>query len=240
MKTIRVFSVLLPLLLTACGWDPGGFKAQEKWLAQKKEEQINNKRKAAETKAIREANEDKIEAQFKASHPEVPIGDMNISKFNNVQGKFGTALNNLGFVTRYPNKQTSDNVYLKVGSNDLTLRRFQIALEEYAKECRRVSAYNNTDYTNLCISNLTKALNDFSIVLKNRRIPNKTKAVALDEATFGNFIDFEHAAKLAIMHTKLCQQQGSQGYVGMLSVAAPCNGRGDVYSIVAAEKMGLL
>ncbi|HFI6182045.1 TPA: hypothetical protein ACGRUK_004297, partial [Escherichia coli] len=86
----------------------------------------------------------------------------------------------------------------------------------------------------------SKALNDFSSVLKSHNIPDKTKYTALSEASFDSYIDFEHAARLAKMHTSLCQQKGNKGYVEMVTVAAPCSGNGDVYNIDAARKMGLL
>lgn len=209
-------------------------------VSSKKEEQHAYDRKVDEDQKNRLKKQEEEKVQFELSHPEVEIGQMDVGPDNSPENKLGRAMNNLGFVTRYPGEQNLDNVYVKVGSYNLSVRRIQMAIKGYADECKRASAYNNSDYKSLCVSSLASALNDFSDVLKNKSIPDKTKSTALSEASYDNYIDFEHTARLAKMHTKLCQQQGNQGYVEMVTVATPCSGRGDVYNIYAARKMGLL
>lgn len=240
MKMLVVISAVLPIFLASCSWDPTGANAQREWLAQKEKEKLTYDKQVAADQENRLKKQKEDTEKFESSHPEVEIGKMNVGAANSPENELGRAMNNLGFVTRYPGEQTIDNVYVKVGSYTLSVRRIQIAIKSYADECKRASAYNNSDYKNICISSLASSLNDFSDMLKNKNIPDKTKATALNEASYDTYIDFEHAARLANMHTKLCQQQGNQGYVEMVTVAPPCGGRGDVLNISAARQMGLL
>lgn len=232
--------MILPVFLASCSWDPSGVEAQKKWLTQKKEEKIAYDNKVDEDQKNRLKKREEESSQFEVSHPEVEIAKASVGSKSSTENKFTTAMNSLDFVTRYPGEQTLDNVYVKVGRYNLTVRRFQIAVAEYFNECKRASAYNGTNYNDACISILASGLNNFSAMLKNENIPDKTKSTALSEASIGNYIDFEHAARLAKMHFKLCQQKGKQGYIEMVTVAAPCNGRSDVLNIYAARKMGFL
>lgn len=240
MKMLVVISAVLPILLASCSWDPAGVNAQGEWLAQKEKEKLEYDKQVAVDQENRLKKQKEATEKFESSHPEVEIGKMDVGTANSAENKLGRAMNNLGFVTRYPGEQNLDNVYVKVGTYNLSVRRFQLAVKGYSDECKRASAYNNSDYKNLCVSNLASALNNFSDMLKNKSIPDQTKSTALSEASYDSYIDFEHAARLASMHAKLCQQQGNQGYVEMVTVAAPCSGRGDVLNISAARQMGLL
>lgn len=237
---LAITPIFFSMFLTSCSWDPNGVNAQREWLAQKEKERVEYEKQVDENQKNRLKKQKEEAENFEASHPEVEVEKLDVDSSNSSGNELSRALNNLGFVTRYPNSQNMDNVYVKVGGYHLTMRRVQIAITGYAEECKRASAYDNANYKNICISNLTKALNDFSGMLKINSIPDKTKYTALSEASFDSYIDFEHAARLAKMHASICQQKGNKGYVEMVTLAAPCSGRGDVYNIEAARKMGLL
>ncbi|WP_260514576.1 hypothetical protein [Serratia fonticola] len=240
MRRFTIITIFFPAILTSCSWDPSGVKANQEWLAQKKIERLEYEKRANEAQKIRLEKQKKDKAQFEASHPEVGLDKIWGGSNNSVENKIGAALNSLDFVTRFPESQTIDNVYVKVGSYNLTLDRIQFAISGYSDECRRASAYNNANYKNICVSRLAQALKEFSSMLKNKNIPDKTKSTALGQASYRNYIDFAHAARLAKMHARLCQQKANQGYVEMVTVAVPCSGRGDVYNIYAARKMGFI
>ncbi|EFL9897473.1 hypothetical protein EK62_004743 [Escherichia coli] len=240
MNMLAITPIFFSMFLTSCSWDPNGVNAQREWLAQKEKERVEYEKQVDENQKNRLKKQKEEAENFEASHPEVEVEKLDVDSSNSSGNELSRALNNLGFVTRYPNSQNMDNVYVKVGGYHLTMRRVQIAITGYAEECKRASAYDNANYKNICMSNLTKALNDFSGMLKINNIPDKTKYTALSEASFDSYIDFEHAARLAKMHASICQQKGNKGYVEMVTLAAPCSGRGDVYNIEAARKMGLL
>ncbi|HBP8839041.1 TPA: hypothetical protein PBP55_003283 [Escherichia coli] len=240
MNMLAITPIFFSMFLTSCSWDPNGVNAQREWLAQKEKERVEYEKQVDENQKNRLKKQKEEAENFEASHPEVEVEKLDVDSSNSSGNELSRALNNLGFVTRYPNSQNMDNVYVKVGGYHLTMRRVKIAITGYAEECKRASAYDNANYKNICISNLTKALNDFSGMLKINSIPDKTKYTALSEASFDSYIDFEHAARLAKMHASICQQKGNKGYVEMVTLAAPCSGRGDVYNIEAARKMGLL
>ncbi|AVG34806.1 MULTISPECIES: hypothetical protein [Enterobacteriaceae] len=240
MNMLAITPIFFSMFLTSCSWDPNGVNAQREWLAQKEKERVEYEKQVDENQKNRLKKQKEEAENFEASHPEVEVEKLDVDSSNSSGNELSRALNNLGFVTRYPNSQNMDNVYVKVGGYHLTMRRVQIAITGYAEECKRASAYDNANYKNICMSNLTKALNDFSGMLKINSIPDKTKYTALSEASFDSYIDFEHAARLAKMHASICQQKGNKGYVEMVTLAAPCSGRGDVYNIEAARKMGLL
>lgn len=240
MNMLAITPIFFSMFLTSCSWDPNGVNAQREWLAQKEKERVEYEKQVDENQKNRLKKQKEEAENFEASHPEVEVEKLDVDSSSSSGNELSRALNNLGFVTRYPNSQNMDNVYVKVGGYHLTMRRVQIAITGYAEECKRASAYDNANYKNICISNLTKALNDFSGMLKINSIPDKTKYTALSEASFDSYIDFEHAARLAKMHASICQQKGNKGYVEMVTLAAPCSGRGDVYNIEAARKMGLL
>lgn len=240
MNKNSIIAIAITVCLTSCSWDPGGFKAQEKLTAQKKEEQIAYERRVKEDQLNMVKKQEEEKNTFETSHPEVEVSKIDIGKGISTKNKFAAAINSLDFVTRYPEAQTLDNVYVKVGNYNLTAKRFSMAVDAFSDECKRVSAYNGVDYQNACISSLAASINNFSAMLKNKNIPDKTKSSALMEATYGSYIDFGHAANLAKMHYQLCQQKGNQGYVEMVTTAVPCDGRGDVLRIYAAREMGLL
>ena len=210
------------------------------WIAKKNLEQANEDKLAKDRQTERDRKIETEQRNFYLTHPEMPIPKMPLDSKSSVDNAFRNALNNFGFVTRYPGSQDPNQVYVKVGGSMLTMLRVQLALSAYGEECRRASAYTGHDYKNECLASLTRDISAFSEMLKNDDIPDKTKLAALGEASYANNIDFGYAARLAKMHFKLCQQRGNQGYVEMVTVAVPCNGQSDVLNIYAARKMGFL
>lgn len=239
IKPFALLPIIISLLLTSCSWDPHGFKAQEKWLAQKKQEQIAYEQKAAaeQSERLRKAKEDK--EQYEHSHPEVPI-----KKVDEIEGgrrsPLSHALNQLNFVTRDPQTSDTDKIYINVGSFKLTMTRFLLAVKSQMTECKRASAYADVDYKKICEPSITQELMEFADMNNDPSIPALTKQTALGEAMYGGLINFGHAARLARMHYKVCSQQQNSGYVLMDTTAVPCSGRGDVLSGYAADKLGVI
>jgi len=132
------------------------------------------------------------------------------------------ALNEIDFVTRYPGTTDPTKVYVKVGDYQLTVESFQRAIYRYAEDCRRVSAYSGNNYKEECTTIMAQDISAFAKMIKSEDIPSKTKSAALREASYRDYIDFGHAAKLARMHTELCSQKGNKGYVTMERLSAPC------------------
>lgn len=224
MKVLVVGIFLLTPLLTSCSWDPGGFKAQQKWLEEKKAEQVAKDKQFSENQERREQQAALDKANFEASHPEVLVKKENYNAKSSAGNDLKDALYSFDFVTRYPESQTGDNVYVHVGRALLTAKMVSNSVNAYMERCKRVSAYDDENYKEPCMMVLAKNIRDFTTMLKDEKIPGLTKQAALGEATYGNFIDFEHAARLARMHTSLCKQQGDKGYVTMVTTAAPCAG----------------
>ncbi|WP_044042333.1 hypothetical protein [Pantoea ananatis] len=219
-----LIGLFLPLSLVSCSWDPNGIKAQQKWLEEKKAEKIaydkqlvENQAQAAKSQALEKEN-------FEKSHPEVLVNKEKFGTGSSTGDDLKNALYSFDFVTRYPSATTADNAYVHVGRALLTARAVSNSITAYMAQCNRVSAYTGDNYKQTCTSVLAKGINDFTSVLKDRKIPALTKQAALSEATFGDLIDFEHAARLARMHTSLCEQQGNKGYVSMVTISAPCSG----------------
>lgn len=224
---VMVFAICISLLtpaLTSCSWDPNGVKAQQKWLEQKKAEQVSQDKQFSENKEKREKQEALEQANFEASHPEVLAKKKDFDANSPAEKSLKKALYSFEFVTRYPESQTGENVYVHVGRSVLTAKMVSNSIVAYMEHCKRVSAYTDENYKDACMIVLAKGISDFTTMLKDEKIPGLTKQAALSEASYGNFIDFEHAARLAKMHTSLCKQQGDKGYVTMITTAAPCAG----------------
>lgn len=132
------------------------------------------------------------------------------------------ALNNFPFWTAHPGTDDPSKIYAHVGDYKLTLQRIMISLGEQANQCKRISAYSGHDVKRPCYDSIAQGLNDFASVLKDNSTPALTKKGALIDATFGNLIDFEHAARLASMHNKICAQQDNKGYATLVTISAPC------------------
>jgi len=243
-KALGVLIIILSTYLVGCGgYIPPNQPNLEQLNAQKKQELADDEKNASQALAARIRKQKENKKQFEMTHPEVELEKIQVTSENTPENNLGIALNNLGLVTRHPDSPTSNDIYVKVGDYELTLKRIQLAITGYADECKRVSAYSNFNYSvykATCVSDLSQSLNDFSNMLKDKSIPDKTKSTALGEASYDSEINFEHAARLAYMHTKLCKQQGNRGYVAMVTVAAPCGGQGDVLNISTARKIGAL
>ncbi|MEN0630632.1 hypothetical protein AAIG33_24965 [Phytobacter ursingii] len=224
MKVLIVGIFLLTPLLSSCSWDPGGFKAQQKWLEQKKAEQVAKDQQFSENQDKREKQAALDKASFEASHPEVLAKKKDFDANSPAEKSLKNALYSFEFVTRYPENQTGENVYVHVGRSVLTAKMVSNSIVAYMEHCKRVSAYTDENYKDACMIVLAKGISDFTTMLKDEKIPGLTKQAALSDASYGNFIDFEHAARLARMHTSLCKQQGDKGYVTMITTAAPCAG----------------
>lgn len=188
-------AALFPLVLVACGWDPNGVKAQEKWLSQKKEENLAYTKKANEEQASRLNKQHDERASFEASHPEVEVSGVGEAFKDEKAKSLHDAFNSMPFVTRYPGTTDMQQVYVKVGDVSLTLKRIEISIEEQFNECQRISAYSGYDIETQCLNQIGRGLSNFATVLKDPNTPALTKKAALGEATFGNYIDFDHAAR---------------------------------------------
>ncbi|HCD8182452.1 TPA: hypothetical protein ACTV5X_004595 [Enterobacter roggenkampii] len=240
MKKFVVLSFILPIFLASCSWDPSGANAQREWIAQKKTEQVEQEKRDADRQRERLADQKQKEADFNASHPEVKIADLPVDDKTSAGRALQKAANDIGFVTRFPESKTPDNVYVRVGSYNLTLRTFLVSIQRYSEDCKRASAYTNVNYDNACTSALAESLSNFASMIKDDSIPNLTKSTALREAMYGDYIEFDHAARLAKMHTTICSKQGGKGYAEMMTLAVPCSGKGDVLYSHRARQMGLI
>ena len=209
MRSRLVTSLFIPLLLVSCSnWDPNGIKAQHKWLAEKEAEKAIYDKQLLEKQAQAEKSQELEKENFENSHPEVLVDKEQFGTDSSAGDDLKYALYSFDFVTRYPEAQTADNVYVHVGRTLLTARMVSNSISAYMLECKRVSAYTGDDYKQACTRVLARGIKDFTTVLKDSKIPGLTKQAALSEASYGNLIDFEHAARLAKMHTSLCEQQG--------------------------------
>lgn len=246
MRNIKLVAgvVIISIVLTGCaGLDRLSRKNKNdvaNWVAKKNLEQEQKEQLARQQRVERDRQKNLKDKQFNEMNPEVPIPKMAVKAQSQAERDLQTALNEMRFVTRYPGTQDTSKIYMKLGNYQLPLWRIELAITEYANDCKRVSAYSGQDYKNLCISNLARGLADFSKMSQNSEIPDKTKVAALNESSYNSYINFNHAAKLAVMHAKLCRNKGNVGYVAMVAVAAPCSGRGDIYNIGAARRAGLL
>ncbi|ECG1390750.1 TPA_asm: hypothetical protein GNB58_004415 [Salmonella enterica subsp. houtenae serovar 45:g,z51:-] len=165
---------------------------------------------------------EKAIAQDKAN-PEMPVvglGDVFSSK---KAPALRDAYSKLSFVTRSPSTNNPMKVYIHVGKYNLTLYRINLSVKEQLSECQRISAYSGYDIEAQCFDQVGRGLSNFAKMVKDPNTPDMTKVAALDEASFGNnYIDFDHAARLAVMHNAMCKKQGDDGYVEMVTVAVPC------------------
>lgn len=62
------------------------------------------------------------------------------------RNEFKHALNQLNFVTRDPQSDDMNKVYINVGNFKLTMTRFLLAVKSQMTECKRASAYAEVDY----------------------------------------------------------------------------------------------
>lgn len=237
---LAITAIIFPVFLTSCSWDPSGFKAQDEWLAQKKEEKIAYDKQVDEKQKnrIRKQAEDK--SQFEASHPEVTVDGVGNELSNEGEKALRDAYNSIPFVTRYPGTTDPRQVYTYVGDYQLNLQLINSSILSQISDCKRISAYADDDINRACFNHIGNDLSLFASVIKDKKISGIAKKAALRDATYGTKIDFGHAARLAKMHTTLCRKQGNTGYVEMSTVVVPCGPSGDVINSRNAEKMGLV
>lgn len=227
IKTINIFLIAaLTMCITACSGlnRLAGENRNDvhDWINSEKIKQADAEKSEQAKQAERNAQLDLKEKEFFRTHPEVPIEKMALDKKSVAGTSLSKALNEMDFVTRYPGTTDPRKVYVKVGDYQLTAESFQRAISKYVEDCRRASAYSGNNYKEECITIISQDISAFAKMTKNEDIPSKTKSAALREASYRDYIDFGHAAKLARMHTELCLQQGNKGYVTMERLSAPC------------------
>lgn len=166
--------------------------------------------------------EDNKMQEYDKAHPEVPVTGIGNLVYSEKAPALRAAINSIPFVTRSPGTNDLSQIYAKVGGYHLTPSQVMISIKEQLMECRRISAYSGYDLDKICSNQISNGVSAFVKAIKDKSTPDMTKSAALGEAKFGGYIDFEHAARLMIMHNKLCEQQGNTGYVTMVTVAAPC------------------
>lgn len=199
---------------------------------------ISSMRDQARSKA-KQIDDNRMQ-KYNKDYPEVPVTGIGDLAYSEKFPALRTTLNGMPFVTRSPHTTVPRQIYVKVGGYGLTLSQIDLSIKEQLTECQRMSAYSGVDIENPCLNQVAKGLSNFTAVIKDNNIPDLTKRTALNEATFGRVIDFDHAARLAKMHQEMCSRKNNSGYTAMVTVAAPCSGRGDVLYISAAERAGLL
>lgn len=235
-----MIAMVFPLSLSACSWDPGGFKAQEKWLEQKKEEKLTYDLKVEEDRKDRLKKQKEDEAKFNTSHPEIVVNNVGNELTSEGEKPLRDAYNSIPFVTRYSGTTNPQKVYTYVGDYKLTLQLVNSSVLTQISDCKRISAYADVDINRACFNQIGNDLSLFASVIKDENITGIAKKAALRDSTYGTKIDFGHAARLAKMHATLCQKQGGKGYVEMSTVAVPCGSSGDVINSRSAGKMGLI
>lgn len=237
---MKYFPILFVLFFILTGCRAFSNDETHEWIKKQNEAKAlqtqENEKNARELAVkLKEKNE-----KFELEHPEVLYPPLDISNLSGNEARIATVLNELGFVTRFPETQDANQVYVKVGGYHLTLKNIEISIIEQTDECKRISAYTGSNVGSYCLKNILSGLSDFAKIIKNNKITGIAKEAALGDATFGGYIDFEHAARLAKMHHELCAQKSNTGYVAMSTVAVPCSGNGDVLTIDAARKVGEL
>lgn len=239
-KIIPCMFFFAPFFLASCSLDPWGVKAQERWFAERNEAQKTYESKVKQEIAERIRRQEFEESQYLESHPEVSIGTLPLDSKSASSNDIRQSINLMGFVTREPSSDDLNQAYVKIGRFQFTLKRFVASFSAQEQECKRISAYSGENLDDYCKKNIAKSVKDFAYVLKNKEINDLTKWSALNEASYGDVIDYEHASRLAVMHHKLCEDQGNQGYVEMVTSAVPCNGTSDVLNGYTARKIGLI
>lgn len=241
VKFIIPLTVLVStFMLASCGWDPYGIEAQKKWIAQQDEAHRQYEDKIKEENDERTRRVETEKREYLASHPEVHIEKLPLDAKTASANALRKAINDMEFVTRDPSTNDLNQIYVNVGRAKFTMSTLNRSFSAQNEECKRVSAYTGENLNDFCKFQLAKGIQDYARILKNQKINGMTKQYALYSASYGDYIDYEHAARLAVMHYRICEQQGNQGYVEMVTSAVPCNGAGDVLNSYTARKLGLI
>lgn len=239
MSRLAVTTIVFSIFLTSCSWDPNGAKAQEKWLAQKNEEKQVYDKQVEENQKSRLQTQLEEKSQFEVSHPEVIVTGVGNELTSEGAEALRDAYNSIPFVTRYPGTTDPSKVYAYVGDYKLTLQLVNSSVLTQISDCKRISAYADVNINRACFNQIGNDLGLFASVIKDESITGMAKKAALRDSTYGTKIDFGHAARLAKMHSTLCQKQGGKGYIEMSTVAVPCGSSGDVINSRSAGKWGL-
>ncbi|HHQ6552444.1 TPA: hypothetical protein ACSTJZ_002319 [Serratia fonticola] len=229
------------LMLTGCGVPQfNQVKAMDEWRKQQNDIVEKQKKQDEENEAIRAAKRKSEQEAFEKANPEVAVTGIGNVISREKAPAIREALNSMPFETRMPHTIDPSEIYAKVGGQKLTLDRIVISIREQLTKCQRISAYSGRNIDGPCFNQVGKGLSNFSKMIKTKNIPNLTKEIALGQASFGQVINFDHAARLAKMHQELCSKKNEPEYVAMITVAVPCSGRGDVWKLSVAKKIGLL
>ncbi|WP_413503920.1 hypothetical protein [Serratia grimesii] len=192
------------------------------WIKQRSELAEKQKKQTEENSIRREEKAKQDRERFERENPEVPLSGVGgIFTEKNTAG-LRSALNAMPFVTRYPDTDDLQKVYVKVGEAQLSLKQIIFSIGEQIQECQRVTAYSGYDIESYCYKSLESGLDKFAAMLKDADTPQSTKRAAVIDGTIGNVIYFDHAARLAKMHNEMCRKQNENGYVTMITVSAPC------------------
>ncbi|EAA5844379.1 hypothetical protein AAIL03_004420 [Salmonella enterica] len=238
---VKATCLLFVFLLSGCGLLPQNRAVTvNEWIAQKKSEQqkLDQENKIANQKRI---DQQKAESDaFEQSHPEVILSDVGNAFEGDKLKSLRNSFNKIVFVTRYPDTDNPKQVYTYVGSYKLSLDQITRSITSYFDDCKKISAYSGADYNKVCFDSVSEDLSLFADIINDQKIPDLTKSTSLGQSTYGYKIDFGHAARLARMHFKMCQDQNNKGYVEMVTVAVPCSGHGDVLNSWSARKIGAI
>ncbi|MCW6609152.1 hypothetical protein [Yersinia ruckeri] len=224
MKLKTIFLPLLCIaLLNGCGVLPQNPKAvSDNWQG-REAARLEEKRKQDTVDYLQRLEEsERQKKEFNLEHPEVEITGLGQMFSNTKLASLREPFDSMKFLTRYPDTKDMQKLYVKVGNHDLPLSRILISIKEQVIECQRVSAYLDHDIESQCISQSVRGLTNFAQMINDLGTPALTKKAALGEATIGNVIYFDHAARLMRMHNKMCNKQNDDGYVNMVTVAVPC------------------
>ncbi|WP_336853150.1 hypothetical protein [Pseudescherichia vulneris] len=201
--------------------------------------ELQARRDKESSKYLKSLDDEEKREKFVSEHPEVPAKPLGHNGVDKRFIKVIDATNTLPLVTRFPGTEDSNQVYINMDTYALTFTRIMQSISALGQNCQRASAYSGRDITGYCRDKLATDLKSFSLALKTTK-SKKGKVAAVDDATFGAYIDFGHAAKLMNMFERLCRAQGYAGYISLVAVAAPCDDDGEILSIRSARRKGLI
>lgn len=225
LKSPYYFLILVfgTITLSGCGVSRlTGDGGANEWIKQRSELLDKQKKQAEENSIRREKKIKQDREEFERENPEVPLSGVGGVFTGKKTAGLRGAMNSMPFVTRYPDTDDPQKVYVKVGTAQLSLKQIIFSISEQIQECQRVTAYSGYDIESYCYKSLESGMYNFSTMLKDSGTPESTKRAAVIDGTIGNVIYFDHAARLAKMHNEMCKKQNENGYVTMITVSAPC------------------
>ncbi|HEJ7869717.1 TPA: hypothetical protein SMI01_004226 [Serratia marcescens] len=192
------------------------------WLKQRSELVEKHKKQTEDDSIIRAKKIKQDRDKFELENPEVPLSGLGGVFTGEKTSGLRDALNSMPFVTRNPETDDPQKVYVKVGAAQISFKQVIFSIGEQIQECQRVTAYTGYDIERYCYKSLETGIYNFSRMLKDVDTPQSTKRAALIDGSIGNVIYFDHVARLAKMHNEMCKKQNDNGYVTMITVSAPC------------------